>query len=655
MAFVFEEERNLNFNRNSDINELGPGQYLLISDNKPIKENKFPFQSSSKKFSNTLNLNPGPGEYFHDDFEEKNKKIRENAKEMIIKKEEFEKNLPENKKKLIRENYERFGFNSKEKRFKKDIHDDRIGPGNYFKDNNNNIKKDEKKNVIKNSEIKNYDKNREKIASIPNKFFFGYEEDVNGKLNEKPNPNFYKQFSGLKDDTVGPGTYDIDFPEKWRIKGTSFSKSNVPRFTKKKIRPKTSTNVNHINCESGNFRGKFISKNKLNEFNNKNNFNKLNYKNYVIKQSMKNQSIMLDKNKNKNYRNFFIINNNPGPGYYYDVENNSSFNKIKNKNIYTNNKNYFFGSSCNRFGQGASAGFEEDFKSNLGPGSYFVKKFSNTFQKNHIKNFINNNNNNDKNIAFLSKQERFGTNDNNHNSNNNINSMLPNSNKSAMNKSFDSTTNNTSKSTLMGTFYRKERRFFESENDLKKQMDNPGPGSYINPFSNTGDSNTIQFNGRFVDIRTGKNLLNSNEINSRPKTSSINNNNKNQNKNLTGKEKFYNSNLYTIEYKNNKLKHNCNMYSFNSSELSKRNLIINKNDVGPGSYFNNEYAFNKNNNINGSYNETGFSFNKHFYKNGFNSTNERFKVSKNNCLGPGEYSLNESYPWVKKSFNIKYL
>ena len=655
MAFVFEEERNLNFNRNSDINELGPGQYLLISDNKPIKENKFPFQSSSKKFSNTLNLNPGPGEYFHDDFEEKNKKIRENAKEMIIKKEEFEKNLPENKKKLIRENYERFGFNSKEKRFKKDIHDDRIGPGNYFKDNNNNIKKDEKKNVIKNSEIKNYDKNREKIASIPNKFFFGYEEDVNGKLNEKPNPNFYKQFSGLKDDTVGPGTYDIDFPEKWRIKGTSFSKSNVPRFTKKKIRPKTSTNVNHINCESGNFRGKFISKNKLNEFNNKNNFNKLNYKNYVIKQSMKNQSIMLDKNKNKNYRNFFIINNNPGPGYYYDVENNSSFNKIKNKNIYTNNKNYFFGSSCNRFGQGASAGFEEDFKSNLGPGSYFVKKFSNTFQKNHIKNFINNNNNNDKNIAFLSKQERFGTNDNNHNSNNNINSMIPNSNKSAMNKSFDSTTNNTSKSTLMGTFYRKERRFFESENDLKKQMDNPGPGSYINPFSNTGDSNTIQFNGRFVDIRTGKNLLNSNEINSRPKTSSINNNNKNQNKNLTGKEKFYNSNLYTIEYKNNKLKHNCNMYSFNSSELSKRNLIINKNDVGPGSYFNNEYAFNKNNNINGSYNETGFSFNKHFYKNGFNSTNERFKISKNNPLGPGEYSLNESYPWVKKSFNIKYL
>ena len=655
MAFVFEEERNLNFNRNSDINELGPGQYLLISDNKPIKENKFPFQSSSKKFSNTLNLNPGPGEYFHDDFEEKNKKIRENAKEMIIKKEEFEKNLPENKKKLIRENYERFGFNSKEKRFKKDIHDDRIGPGNYFKDNNNNIKKDEKKNVIKNSEIKNYDKNREKIASIPNKFFFGYEEDVNGKLNEKTNPNFYKQFSGLKDDTVGPGTYDIDFPEKWRIKGTSFSKSNVPRFTKKKIRPKTSTNVNHINCESGNFRGKFISKNKLNEFNNKNNFNKLNYKNYVIKQSMKNKSILLDKNKNKNYRNFFIINNNPGPGYYYDVENNSSFNKIKNKNIYTNNKNYFFGSSCNRFGQGASAGFEEDFKSNLGPGSYFVKKFSNTFQKNHIKNFINNNNNNDKNIAFLSKQERFGTNDNNHNSNNNINSMLPNSNKSAMNKSFDSTTNNTSKSTLMGTFYRKERRFFESENDLKKQMDNPGPGSYINPFSNTGDSNTIQFNGRFVDIRTGKNLLNSNEINSRPKTSSINNNNKNQNKNLTGKEKFYNSNLYTIEYKNNKLKHNCNMYSFNSSELSKRNLIINKNDVGPGSYFNNEYAFNKNNNINGSYNETGFSFNKHFYKNGFNSTNERFKISKNNPLGPGEYSLNESYPWVKKSFNIKYL
>ena len=41
---------------------------------------------------------------------------------------------------------------------------------------------------------------------------------------------------------------------------------------------------------------------------------------------MKNQPII---NKNNNYRSFFIVNNNPGPGYYYDVDNNSSFNKIK--------------------------------------------------------------------------------------------------------------------------------------------------------------------------------------------------------------------------------------------------------------------------------------------------------------------------------------
>ena len=50
------------------------------------------------------------------------------------------------------------------------------------------------------------------------------------------------------------------------------------------------------------------------------------------------------------------------------------------------------------------------------------------------------------------------------------------------------------------------------------------------------------------DIRTGKNLLNSNEINSRPKTFSTNNNN--NNKNLT-KKNFKIQNLNSIEYKNN--------------------------------------------------------------------------------------------------------
>ena len=72
---------------------------------------------------------------------------------------------------------------------------------------------------------------------------------------------------------------------------------------------------------------------------------------------------------------------------------------------------------------------------------------------------------------------------------------------------------------MSGTFYRKDMRFRERymEENYKKWI--PGPGTYINPFTGTGKSNSIKMNGRYMDIRTCKKFIGK----TRPKTASYSN------------------------------------------------------------------------------------------------------------------------------------
>ena len=64
MAFVYREKRDLKVR---PATALGPGEYLPISSSKLIKTSVAPFESSTKKFSNSTRLNtPGPGSYYKD-------------------------------------------------------------------------------------------------------------------------------------------------------------------------------------------------------------------------------------------------------------------------------------------------------------------------------------------------------------------------------------------------------------------------------------------------------------------------------------------------------------------------------------------------------------------------------------------------------------
>ncbi len=195
---------------------------------------------------------------------------------------------------------------------------------NKTKDNSRS-KKEIKKRLEK--EQKKYKKDvKYRVSSIPSKNNKGYLiEPITGDLVRKANPDIFKIFSGDKDDAVGPGSYEIIFPEDWKKTGTSWSKYKWEKEPKK-IRPKSSYNVNSINCQIGNYRKNKENDNKSNESTKINSELSSYYKSYTTKQlnykdpTAHNIDTITEFIKKKKMPSFIPVNNNPGPGFYYDEE-----------------------------------------------------------------------------------------------------------------------------------------------------------------------------------------------------------------------------------------------------------------------------------------------------------------------------------------------
>ncbi len=685
MALVFEQERKLDLNNGHEQNELGPGQYLPQTIPKKISQNIAPFLTSSKKLIDNKEITPGPADYFHDITKEKIDKIKENSvieiyenkNKIEIKNEIISPNDPVTINQYqatirLKKNFERYGFLTKEKRWKQKIGNNSLGPGSFFDNKNidslNKIQKKIKKNknkIVKNEQMKLKDKSN-KIDSIPGKNNFGYDIGKNGKLIKKENPNQFKIFAGEKGDTVGPGNYDIDFPEQWKKTGTNWSKNQLNRlFEKKIIKKKVNKNINSIDCNLGNFRDRENNKKQNLIYDNyiKGNINNLSmnfYKTYSLNQlTSKDKMIKKIFNKEKDV-SYIPKNITPGPGYYYNEELHNISKKSGNKK-----SNTIFGSTSERFEKKTVNHSNSANNINLGPGQYFINKHSDNFKRRHLKKFITTNS-----VPFMSITERFNfsqsqlQSQSQKNINNNVDIQNQSFRKSYYN-SFDSTTpsissknfNQTKYSSMIGTFYSKEPRFKDSEKKLKESSLNPGPGSYINPFSNTGSSNTIEYNGRYVDIRTGKILILNNE---RPKSSISNKKisfydiKKNYNA-CVGK---YNPGInLTIEYNNiKKLKESRSNIAFNSGVPADRGELYSfqKNEIlGPGKYFIDDNIIK-----NKKYNNVPFSSSCE------RGLIESYNINDNNILnkndsekniGPGKYNLLDNYDWIKKSFNIKYI
>ena len=667
------------------------------------------FNSKVKRFTNKKRINtPGPGSYT----DQKNYRIAK----------KFEQKCLEKKDIIIKTN--------KNRNNKFDVDKNQVYYLNYNKNiinkkDNNNIKnkKKEKNNTKKEikkrleKEQKKYKKDiKYRISSIPSKNNKGYLiESSTGKLARKTNPDIYKIFTGDKDDAVGPGSYELIFPEDWKKTGTSWSKYKWEKEPKK-IRPKSSYNVNSINCQIGNYR----QNNKINN----NETNKINtelsnyYKSYTTKQlnykdpTAHNIDTITEFIKKKKLPSFIPMNNNPGPGFYYDEELMDGMKKasapplIKKEPYNPDDEilNEIFNSNNNDKEKKIILDFKKEQAEN------FKKKMLNKLKP--------------ANAPFLSKCERF-------NFEPNIKSKSINSNKDITNKNlmkgikiqnnFDNNTNNIYKygnnyrisesgnisneisnysstnnssinninnilnnrpQSMSGIFYRKDIRFRERimEENSKKWI--PGPGTYINPFTGTGKSNSIKMNGRYMDIRSCKKFMEK----SRPKTASFSNGNINDNYIKLNKNPgvgYYNPDeIFTLKQNVlNKLKQGNR--TFNSTLLSDRNSIyqFQKNAPnGPGTYFKEEKNY-----ILPNYNAFNIS-SLRFEKGGKNNTKDAIeKISDNKIelnavigsvinkeedkknyivnkkrkkcdIGPGTYEYGEiRYPWVKPSFNTKYL
>ena len=322
MAFVFRTNRPDNMNHT--FNDVGPGQYIS---QKPFltttKQNPQPFMSNTGRISlGSKEKTPGPGTYNIDtNLEYMNKLL--NTSQEKIKKEPFyrsldyENNYTEPFNFVLKEDKnDQLGFMVKDKRFKyskKDI--DNPGPGSYITDSQFSQFKPNKThkvtglgihpNMTSQKDLMNhsaYVQSPKAVVSIPAKTqCFGYEIKQENSTIMNEDPEKIKKYTGVKDDIVGPGQYDLLTGKEWLgpNKGTSWSKSKTTKtdFTALK-QNKTDDLVNSINERN------FKKNEEIKERRMKN--KEKMFKQLKIKNEMRKQNTMNIKQKNNNFDNVMV-------------------------------------------------------------------------------------------------------------------------------------------------------------------------------------------------------------------------------------------------------------------------------------------------------------------------------------------------------------
>ena len=639
MAFVYREKRDLKVR---PATALGPGEYLPISSSKLIKSSVAPFESSTKKFSNSTRLNtPGPGSYYKDKDLLKTERIQNQAEFKYLNQEEIiqqEKNKinTQNTKYNLRNNVEKLGFDIKEKRFKEKINDI-PGPGKYFNNiNEKNIRaKSAKPNLLKTTE-------KTLVPSIPNINDNGFDINENNELVKIEDANDFKKFSGENKESVGPGTYQIDDPEHWHRTGTAWSKMKSARMqsasTTNSTRPQSNINNNNnikfdIRIISANPKKKEKTMKKINNNQNlqiqrskrqeniKNNNNIINNQN---SNPILNSSYLKDFNdfQNKNF---------PGPGYYIDIEKNSDF--YYKSLPYPENKQFFL-SNMERFP------YNLNNNDNLGPTTYFINNiyYNSAFNTGTIKK--NKNINKIKNAPFNSRQKRFAL-----FRNDKINLLAPG--PGAYDPKLKSNIEKNNFNNNVTSFNLRQKRFGPNNSNLKWLMNTPGPGAYINPYTATGTDNTVYINGLYLDSRRGKEIL-------RPKSQNV----------RVIKKDFSNGpdfgtydadKIYTISYNNKKKAKNqkenneklniafdshnskMNLPDYDFSNKTRFNNKEIRSNIGPGFY----------------YKEKNVEV-KQIYP-PFHDSAMKYQENQKLEIGPGYYDPSSYFDWNKKSYNITFI
>jgi len=346
MAFVYRSERNMKLDSTEE-NDSAPGLYELMTSFQKQEPNIAPFNSLVKRNKNSFvpkNETPGPGTY-----EKEYQYIEPHLKEKLKDKnlnliQTVEKSvLPKRIIELFKERG-KIAFNTRGERFNytNDLlsTDTFPGPGSYevstsFSSmNNSNLNK---KNNIKYREAFTTGSIYRK-TTIPSKENYGYERTKDGmeKMIEDPEKDI--KFSGEKNDTVGPGQYDINTTWstnviKWKNQDEKNSKSLSKEKDKKSF-----------------------------ETNNKREYKQNNDKKVLLRYYLNKRydTARALKEKKEGSPTDFIFNASPGPGYYaQEIDNDWKVKRNSNGVIQS------FDSTSPRFQE------KPKTKNDLGPGFYY--------------------------------------------------------------------------------------------------------------------------------------------------------------------------------------------------------------------------------------------------------------------------------------------
>lgn len=681
---------NKKYNNKYNSQSPGPGKYFpsIFHDKNTLEyTNKLrpPFGSNSirntildNKIESSFNL-PGPGSYCSDvlpnDINQNKNVFKYKLKQdQLIPLYKLVDYSDENKA-IINNLNRKLGFNSIEKRFKNRYNENtsnKLGPGSY------NVLNDNTKSSILDSSNKlkhayrynNINKKISKIScpSIPSKdYCYGFESTINGTFKPSEDPYKINKYKGSEIDSVGPGQYNINkyMSEKWKSKGTCWSKSQTQKNIDKKVNNKnediistksnTKSNINEYIknnniCSSNFIKPKFkVIKNLFNKLNKIKKIRYVKDNNTNLKSTYKSLStnefhkVLLNSyNLNKMHnRDIFNEKNNlinPGPGYYnQDIY--SSFNIKQKPEEYQ-----LFGSSSVRFKNNNS--LKDEIKSNtisLSASLNFKKSLSSTYKNKKINNKFNP-------YSYNLRKNNFNKQSNNKILNNTIDTTPGPG-------SYDVNILNFKKIHYLnnGVFGSTEKRFptyidkntstnLDNHRDCKCLLDKKIGNSSIKIKCETCcliDNSSIIKKRIKVPLHPKKEndiySDNRQEFNSYLK----------EVKNLVPPVGSYNPDKTTSIQYNSMISNN--MFSlkfapFWSLEKRFNNIKDNNiNNLGPGYY----------------YKDNKLKLNQ--IKAPFNSIENKItlidnsQLNSNSNLGPGHYDVSSFYEWNKKSFNIKFI
>jgi hypothetical protein len=611
MAFINKSERKIELLQ-GEVNSLGPGQYLSGNTNKLYEQSKIPFNTYTYRTTSLAkNDYPGPGSYEYDDKYEKMAKIMANSS-LNDKKEPLYKYLDYNFRQqgpfslIVENDNKKAAFGTKDKRFKPERTVDQVpGPGFYTKslvdqENSSSPPRIEvKSKKVKKTNLMNESGSPKRVVTIPGKFqSFGYELNSNGELVMNEDPDINIRYQGIKDDTVGPGSYNVVKSKDW-IKNSlnwgkmhkSYAKDKGQHSTVANSTLQTSdNNPSDLNSISGC---------------NKRNIDKLNFKQgkeKIFRQISENRKKLLDfKSTSKDSESLiekFLFSEQPGPGYY-------NLEEVSKAQIPKPEKFQVFGSSSPRF----PTNKEVEQYSEIGPGYYHKEetkmerdrydRLSRSLKMNYV---IKHSGSAEKNKE---KKQEF------------TNKIGPGSYEPKM---IEKKSNSN-----VGNFGSLQKRFIEK---ISEKEDMPGPGSYIdqNNWDKSPEKETKQENIRkyFASRR------NDFEVN------------------LQSREKFevppvgtYDTNIGSLVYG---IKERTNPYQsviapFSSMQKRFTEEKYQNENIGPGMYYKEKKP------------KTEQVYPP------FKNSSDRVRLSSNddNKVGPGEYNRDNYFDWNKKSYNILYI